>query len=86
MHTRSGSYVFFAAAYMCGCQVAPCLFDLDKDPLEQHNVALKNSSIVTELRAALEQFNATAIPDMTQMGFDPASCPKAPDFVWMPWK
>jgi hypothetical protein len=68
------------------CWETPCLFNLDTDPLEQHNVAAGYPKELAELLVALAQYNATMIPDRSMMGFDPTACPRPPDYVWMPWK
>ena len=65
------------------------LFDLEHDREERHNVAAENLGRVAELRAKLELYKATGIPQATN---DP-KCPALPPFeqdpqvgpVWAPW-
>ena len=68
------------------CWETPCLFNLDLDPLETRNVAAGYPRELAELLAAVARYNATMIPDRTQIPFDPTACPRPPDYVWMPWK
>ena len=38
------------------------LYDLEKDPMEQHNVALDHPDIVEQLRTLLQEYQATYVP------------------------
>lgn len=61
------------------------LFDLEADPLEQHEVSRSNPTVVASLMAKLQAFNATNIPQ-ENAGIDPRSSPSHFGNVWTPWE
>lgn len=61
------------------------LFDLDNDPLEQHEVSRSNPTVVASLMAKLQAFNATNIPQ-ENAPVDPRSSPSHFGNVWTPWE
>ena len=71
----------------CNIAIAPCLFDLDKDPCEYNNLASVMPEKVTELLEGLARYNATAVPTPLTKGrtVDKNSYPIYHCGVWGPW-
>ena len=61
------------------------LFDIEADPLEEHDVATANPAVVQQLLARLQEFNASNIPQ-DNSAMDPASSPRRFHNVWTPWR
>jgi hypothetical protein len=43
------------------CAATPCLFDVDADPLEQHDLAPEQPHMVAQMMARLEELRATRL-------------------------
>ena len=71
----------------CDLAIAPCLFDLDKDPCEYNNLASVMPEKVTELLERLARYNATAVPTpLTKTRIvDKNSYPIYHCGAWGPW-
>ena len=54
------------------CLLSPCLYDLEKDPAERHNVAATNPSVVMRLLAGLKQ--AVCAPATCHVDVEPKNC------------
>lgn len=70
------------------CDPGPCLFNLEDDPLEKHDLSGCTTPtcarMLTTLQARLQQWNATRVPNQV-FPCDPLSCPAHSGGVWMPW-
>ena len=68
----------------CNPSIAPCLFDLDKDPCEYNNLASLMPEKVKELLDQLDAYNATAVLPMDSPDdFD--GLPIYNCGIWGPW-
>ena len=68
----------------CDPSIAPCLFDLDKDPCEYNNLASLMPERVKELLDQLDAYNTTAVLPM----YSPNDFDAFPTFhcgIWSPW-
>lgn len=68
----------------CEPLVSPCLFNMKTDPCELDNVAVEYPTILEEMMARLQKYNATVVPPRNKPADDRAS-PKYHDGVWSPW-
>lgn len=68
----------------CIPQKADCLFDLTRDPCEQHNLAATNPYMLASLQATLRRRNYSSVPS-AHVPFDPNSQPALFDNWWVPW-
>ena len=68
------------------CYEHPCLFDLEQDPLERTDLSKVHPDVLQQLTERLAWYNRTHVPDISDPLFDNSSCPKPPNFVWMPWR
>ena len=64
----------------------PCLFDLEQDPLEKTDLSKVHPDVLQQLTERLAWYNRTHVPDISDPLLDNSSCPKPPNFVWMPWR
>ncbi|KAK8785135.1 hypothetical protein V5799_008499 [Amblyomma americanum] len=69
----------------CRPTVAPCLFDLAKDPCEYNDVAPEHPELVKSLLAKLGRYEAAATPP-ANLPHDPLSDPGLYNNVWIPWR
>ncbi|XP_077505832.1 arylsulfatase B-like isoform X3 [Amblyomma americanum] len=69
----------------CRPTVAPCLFDLAKDPCEYNDVAPEHPELVKSLLAKLGRYKAAATPP-ANLPHDPLSDPGLYNNVWIPWR
>jgi len=63
---------------------APCLFDIETDPCEYHNLASKEPELVQELLDLIQWYNSTAVPPLNTPA-DPLSNPKFWGYVYTNW-
>nr|XP_018914561.1 PREDICTED: arylsulfatase B-like [Bemisia tabaci] len=66
------------------CNEVPCLFNIQQDPCEFHNVADQHPSVVDALEELLEGYAAQLV-ESQEAEFDPAAHPKNWDGYWAPW-
>ncbi|XP_072050724.1 arylsulfatase J-like isoform X2 [Amphiura filiformis] len=61
------------------------LFNIARDPLERHDLAIRRPGIVKRMMKRLRAYNATAVPPWYPPA-DPNSNPEYHDGVWGPWE
>ena len=67
-----------------GSKCTACLFNLEKDPCEKHNLYDTYPKRVAELQALLEEYNKTVLPPRNKPA-DPRSNPKYWGYAWTNW-
>ena len=61
------------------------LYDMEADPLEQHDLTLAHPDMVLKLLHRLAEHQSTAVP-CRYPEFDPQSSPMLHEGVWRPWR
>ena len=57
-----------------------------EDPLETTDLSKVLPDVLQQLTERLAWYNRTHVPDISDPLLDNSSCPKPPNFVWMPWR
>ncbi|XP_034947347.1 arylsulfatase B-like isoform X2 [Chelonus insularis] len=65
----------------CRPQMAPCLFNIQKDPCEFNNLAVEHSEMLEKLKKELRRWNETAVPPR-KVKSDPRANPMLWDHTW----
>ncbi|CAN7937132.1 unnamed protein product [Ixodes hexagonus] len=68
----------------CAPTVAPCLFDLSKDPCEYNNIAEQHSEVLQRLLGKLAGYQATSVPP-ANVPLDPRADPALHNNAWVSW-
>ncbi|XP_074604994.1 arylsulfatase B-like [Brevipalpus obovatus] len=68
----------------CKSEESLCLYDIENDPCEYHNLAGVHQDVVNQLWNRILELNRTAIPPMNKP-LDPASDPKYHNYAWTCW-
>ncbi len=71
-------------AIPCLPLIAPCLFDIERDPCEYNNLAGKLPDITEELLNLLNRYNSTAVTPLNTPP-DPMSNPKYWNYTYTNW-
>ncbi|CAH0383325.1 unnamed protein product [Bemisia tabaci] len=66
------------------CTEKPCLFNIQQDPCEFHDMADQHPSVVDELKELYESHAARLVKEQDH-GFDPAAEPELWEGWWAPW-
>ncbi|CAG0883947.1 unnamed protein product [Cyprideis torosa] len=69
----------------CPQNLQPCLFDVESDPCEYHNLVASKPNILAKLEARLKEYAATVVPDL-KVPSDPMANPAKWEFIWACWK
>ncbi|XP_055904623.1 arylsulfatase B-like [Eupeodes corollae] len=72
-------------AYKCEPAIAPCLFDIEKDPCEMYNIAAEHPHIIAELEADVEYYRQSAV-EIAWLPGDPLANPGLHNNTWTWWK
>ena len=72
------------ASTNCQPAKAPCLFDIENDPCEYHNLADTNPDVVAMMMGRLRAHNATAVTPRNKKQ-DPRGFPVYHNHTWVPW-
>ncbi|KAM7304208.1 arylsulfatase B [Ixodes scapularis] len=68
----------------CSPTVAPCLFDLSKDPCEYNNIAEQHNEVLQRLLGKLEGYRETSVPP-GNLPSDEQADPALHNNVWSSW-
>ncbi|XP_042899116.1 arylsulfatase B isoform X1 [Parasteatoda tepidariorum] len=69
----------------CDPNLGACLFDIEKDPCEFHNIAELHPEIVEKLATQIRKYDAVEVPPL-YVPLDPAADPKLHGMAWVPWR
>ncbi|XP_029838419.4 arylsulfatase B-like [Ixodes scapularis] len=68
----------------CAPTVAPCLFDLSKDPCEYNNIAEQHNEVLQRLLRKLDGYRETSVPP-GNLPSDPQADPALHNNAWSTW-
>ena len=70
----------------CDKDHGPCLFNVNEDPCEFHDLSKTEPELMHYMMTRLDQYRKTMVPSRRNQTTDPLSNPKLHNGVWVPWR